>query len=979
MLPIAACLLAALPGLTDCNNNGIDDAIEIAKGLAADCQGNGYIDDCERGGITPRGYWRLEEPGGTTIADSGPLGLDGSTSDTNPTAAIGPVLIPATGAENLLGRTIAGSGSILVPDPAGDLSFGDSDFTIEAWVRIDQRSDTSGPNQRQTIVQKKAIAAGGATTDYLFLAQAGDASENATQNYGKNADFTGRELAIIFGTGSSTWMATSSFEIRDGNWHHVSVSLNAVQNKVRFTLDDGAQTINFDEQGHTTNNGPLLIGAHTNASGNFNQFLRGAIDEVRIVEGVLPLELLLDDHRGGDCNGNGIPDGCDIADGAAIDCDGNGQPDSCQLVDNDCDGNGVPDQCDPDCNGNGIADACDIALAVSDDCQPDGIPDECQTAGNTRLQFDLYGWGYIAVRTDVPYMVWLQRFNANANDTVVDAIEVDFGIIPVGTPLTACIWSDPNGDGEPADAQLIWSIEGSTGDNEGLITIDVPEIAVGDRNATFFIGFSMEVNAASDSEDFPAALDIFGDPEPGRSWLIGSIDPIDLNDLRTYSEEYGLVENRYMRGNWVIRAITMDPAIDCNDNGVPDDCDVAEGTSPDVDGDGRPDECGDCNGNGILDGFEIAAGDLGDCDGDAIPDICQTTSNDCDGDGVPDACQIAAGGDCNGNGILDTCDIATIYEYDDDGNGIPDSCEDCNGNGQLDYADIAFGISEDCDFDEIPDECQFGEPTPTRTYGYDDGEPESYLNLIGGTDFAWMVRHFVEPGGEWIGAVDVTWGYSWSGQDAKVAVWRDPNGDGNPDDAELLTEVFTETTDVFTSNKVRVPIPPTYVGEAGTSFFVGAWYRSPYGGSPIMIDDAAPGVPNEWNWVVYDIGVSVDLANLNQHYFLHWPYHNFFVDGIAHDGTSFPADCNGNGTIDICDILDGESLDDNGNGIPDECESACPADLDANGVVNGADMGLFFVQWGACTGDCSADFNGDGQVNGVDLGSFLKAWGACEG
>ena len=68
MLPIAACLLAALPGLTDCNNNGIDDAIEIAKGLAADCQGNGYIDDCERGGITPRGYWRLEEPGGTTIA-----------------------------------------------------------------------------------------------------------------------------------------------------------------------------------------------------------------------------------------------------------------------------------------------------------------------------------------------------------------------------------------------------------------------------------------------------------------------------------------------------------------------------------------------------------------------------------------------------------------------------------------------------------------------------------------------------------------------------------------------------------------------------------------------------------------------------------------------------------------------------------------------------------------------------------------------
>ena len=88
-----------------------------------------------------------------------------------------------------------------------------------------------------------------------------------------------------------------------------------------------------------------------------------------------------------------------------------------------------------------------------------------------------------------------------------------------------------------------------------------------------------------------------------------------------------------------------------------------------------------------------------------------------------------------------------------------------------------------------------------------------------------MCRHFVEPGGEWIGAVDIAWGYAWSGQEAKVAVLRDPNGDGNPDDAELIAEVFTETTDVYSSNKTRVPIPPTYVGEAGTSFFVGGWYR----------------------------------------------------------------------------------------------------------------------------------------------------------
>ena len=30
---------------------------------------------------------------------------------------------------------------------------------------------------------------------------------------------------------------------------------------------------------------------------------------------------------------------------------------------------------------------------------------------------------------------------------------------------------------------------------------------------------------------------------------------------------------------------------DCNKNAVPDDCDIADGTSADEDGDGIPDEC----------------------------------------------------------------------------------------------------------------------------------------------------------------------------------------------------------------------------------------------------------------------------------------------------------------------------------------------------------------------------------------------------
>ena len=54
---------------------------------------------------------------------------------------------------------------------------------------------------------------------------------------------------------------------------------------------------------------------------------------------------------------------------------------------------------------------------------------------------------------------------------------------------------------------------------------------------------------------------------------------------------------------------------DCNQNGVPDEDDIALGTSPDCDLNGVPDEC------------DIAAGAL-DLDGDGVPDVCEGLSAD---------------------------------------------------------------------------------------------------------------------------------------------------------------------------------------------------------------------------------------------------------------------------------------------------------------------------------------------------------------
>ncbi|MCK4343445.1 MAG: thrombospondin type 3 repeat-containing protein [Phycisphaerae bacterium] len=89
-----------------------------------------------------------------------------------------------------------------------------------------------------------------------------------------------------------------------------------------------------------------------------------------------------------DCNANGIPDECDIADGTSQDCNSNGIPDECDIpplcqagelgypdeCSEDCQPNGIPDECElegNDCNGNGVPDECDP------DADGDGIPDDC--------------------------------------------------------------------------------------------------------------------------------------------------------------------------------------------------------------------------------------------------------------------------------------------------------------------------------------------------------------------------------------------------------------------------------------------------------------------------------------------------------------------------------------------------------------------------------------------------------------------------
>lgn len=377
--------------------------------------------------------------------------------------------------------------------------------------------------------------------------------------------------------------------------------------------------------------------------------------------------------------------------------------------------------------------------------------------------------------------------------------------------------------------------------------------------------------------------------------------------------------------------------------------------------------------NGVPDGIDITSGASLDCQRDGVPDECQGPFGDCDFDGVPDLCELA-GNDCNGNEIPDDCEIAAGKVLDLDANGVPDECEDCNGNGELDSLDILFGDSPDCDGDGVPDECQFGDPETPYRHRNDDGTRESNLVLLGATSAAWLHRFEIEEGFEWIGAVEVMWGNTYAGLPAKVVVWSDPNQDGVPDDAQVLSSADVLTRTVNSSTFVQERLAPVRIGPPGTIFFVGVFMPDLRGTAPISLDIDTRG---DRFWIAagtFEVDPN-DLAG--QGFLSQFSSYSSLVRGLGFDG-GFPGDCNRNGTIDACDILEGLENDANANGIPDSCEP-CPADLDGNGSVGAGDLAIVLASWsiGGSCGTCLGDLDGDGVVNAGDLAALLAAWGPC--
>ncbi|MCK4660945.1 MAG: hypothetical protein KAV82_15600 [Phycisphaerae bacterium] len=351
-----------------------------------------------------------------------------------------------------------------------------------------------------------------------------------------------------------------------------------------------------------------------------------------------------------DCNSNGIHDGLDIANGVSQDCNTNAIPDECDIA----------DETSTDCNWNDIPDECDIDAGTSQDCNTNNVPDECEgELASSRFLADEEGWS-----AHIGVQVWWEPSSGNPNGYLRTRDNDPYSGGQIWAPAEYHgDWSGLDGIGFVRfDMRFITDPDGYPVVGQPYIVIEGP----GGKASYFF-----DALPTTEWRTYEVPIDgSLWSLDEGPSWagLLLDVQKLLLGaDFTTGGRDENGFDNVYVGC----------PPVDCNGNGVLDECDIAEETSSDINVNQIPDECEDCNTNSLPD----------ECDLD-----CTAAGGYCDVAG----CGLSL--DCNTNAILDECDIAAATSEDINLNGVPDECECCvappgdgdiNTDGYIDLDDYA--------------------------------------------------------------------------------------------------------------------------------------------------------------------------------------------------------------------------------------------------------------------------------------------------
>jgi len=325
-----------------------------------------------------------------------------------------------------------------------------------------------------------------------------------------------------------------------------------------------------------------------------------------------------------DCNDNSVQDICDIASATSEDCNWNNVPDECEP-DEDCNSNTAQDICDiadgtsGDCNANLIPDECDIATGAATDVNSDGVPDECQGA--------------------------CCQCGTCVNTAPNDCVNVGWEYAGPGNLCTGEVCGPALENDDCAARETLPSLLDQVVDFDNrCATNDGPEsVMCGGSTATFGADLwyefvpsctgDMTVSLCANT-DFDSLLAVYGNgdtacvcPTDGSSQLVCGDDTCGAEGGPSTVTLSVDADACYMirvagwggakgTGEMNVHVSCDDcyptSTTDCNENGIPDECDILHATSEDCNENGVPDECD------IIDGTSV------DVNGGGIPDECES-------------------------------------------------------------------------------------------------------------------------------------------------------------------------------------------------------------------------------------------------------------------------------------------------------------------------------------------------------------------
>jgi hypothetical protein len=124
---------------------------------------------------------------------------------------------------------------------------------------------------------------------------------------------------------------------------------------------------------------------------------------------------------------------------------------------------------------------------------------------------------------------WAHWFDVVPGNETIAEIQSTFGSCPAGSNCIACLWDDPNNDGDMLDVGApLASLPGVTANESTDIfnTYDITDTVVASR---FFIG--LLITDMLPAGNYPAPMDqdtLYG----GQAWIIGdTLGPIDPNNI----------------------------------------------------------------------------------------------------------------------------------------------------------------------------------------------------------------------------------------------------------------------------------------------------------------------------------------------------------------------------------------------------------------------------------------------------------------